>query len=239
MKIKSYSSTLCRSAKLIAFGLLFSHTAISQEVSIDLTHDPRTGSDWFIGTDGVYTSGPNIGQSFFEGSAQLFCFNRNAFNPDGDGEANPFEVVGAVDLFNLPGAATRGEALVHWIFDNYYATGAYTTIGTASIQGALWEIDRDYDGTVGSLSLDPDAPIAGVNTYPAAYRSIVDDMVANYGSIASDYRSDIYQITFLRNANPDRVIQDFVMLLPIPEPGSAALVGLAGVAALFRRRRSR
>lgn len=204
---------------------------------MNLTHDPRKEfSDWFLGTNGVYDSGPNEGQSLFTGTANLFCIKRNASNPAADGEINYYDIVGVDQIFDNAGAVSgKGEALIHWIFDTYYATDAFLVNGTGptAFQAALWEVDRDYNGTIESLDLTVG------HTYSESYRWMFEGLVDNYDSISSGYRSTNYQFTFLKDASASGNLQDLIMITPIPEPGSAALAGLAASVALLRRRRNR
>lgn len=194
-------------------------------------------SDYFRASNITYADGPNVGLSAFGGEGDLLCFNRARLNPI-IGDTHLYQQM-ETSYFFQAGGTEKGDAMVHWMIDNYYdaivTTGDYTDRNPLHL--ALWEVAHDYDGTVGSLDIySGDNNLSG-NRPDIDY--LVFDLIANYDSIASDYRSTLYNITYLEDFTSGNDYQSMLLVAPVPEPSTLLLCGIAGAFGLLNRRRKK
>ena len=229
--------------KLVAGVILSaSFSAQAQTVSIDIEQSHDFGADWFIGANIRYTDGANAGLPAFGGAGDLLCFNRQRWNPI-VGDTHQYEVR-TTDYFYKAGGMARGQALVHWLLDNYYHQMVTTDDygDRSAFHYALWEVAHDYDGTQSSLNL-----YAGENDFEEPRPDldyVLGDLLANYSLIDSGYRSSFYTVTYLEDMigvdpeSPSYTYQSMLLVAPIPEPSSMALIGLAGSLVFFFRKRA-
>lgn len=130
--------------------------------------------------------------------------------------------------------------MVHWLIDTYL--DPMITLNDFTHRSALvypfWEIARDFDGTVESLDLYAGGNTLSSNRPDLDY--IVADLVANFDLIPVNYRSSLYNVTFIEDiTNGFHDYQSMVLVTPIqvPEPAGVMLLGLSGVMMGLRRRR--
>lgn len=224
---------------LLAAALLAScFTVQAQTFTIDIGQVEDFTHDYFRATNISYADGPDVGLPALGGEGDLLCFNRARVNPI-IGDTHLYELR-ETSYFFQPGGLEKGEAMIHWMIDNYY--DAIVTTGDYSdrypLHLALWEVAHDYDGTVGSMDI-----YSGNNNLSGGPGSrpdvdyLVYDLIANYDSIASDYRSTLYNITYLEDISSGGDYQSMLLVTPIPEPSGAVLFGITGALALLRRRR--
>ena len=143
------------------------------------------------------------------------------------------------DLPKSPGVPSMGADAAQAIFDIFKSAGGAQLLPTASkslaaaFQLAVWEIVYDYDGNVGTSSLDTSGgafKVTGVNgTYASAVNSHLTSLLGAVGNGASG--DGIYGV-----ASCDA--QDQLVVVPLPAPAVLAGLGLGG-AFLVRRRMAR
>ena len=93
----------------------------------------------------------------------------------------------------------------------------------------MWEVSNDFDGTAASLSL-----AAGNLQGPSLSAEIVGNMASLFAA-AADTSGLMANIIGLGNANfQDQIIDPSAA---IPTPGALAMLGLAGLIGLRRRRK--
>lgn len=225
---------------LAAALLTFPSESHAQTFNIDIGQVEDFDHDYFRATSITYASGPNVGQSALGGEGDLLCFNRARSNPI-IGNTHLFEER-QTSYFFLAGGSEKGEAMINWMIDNYYDAMVTTQDYTDRypLHLALWEVAHDFDGTVGSLDI-----YSGENNLSGGPGSrpdidyLVYDLIANYDSISTSYRSSLYNITYLEDLTEGgEVYQSMLLVTPVPEPSSAILlVSALGFFTLLNRRR--
>ena len=148
-----------------------------------------------------------------------------------NGAAQQYEVV-AVSQVPNPGPGmgqARADAIARM-----FSIANGTQYGTnadfaAAFQIAVWEVSNDFDGTAASLSL-----AAGNLQGPSLSAEIVGNMASLFAA-AADTSGLMANIIGLGNANfQDQIIDPSAA---IPTPGALAMLGLAGLIGLRRRRK--
>lgn len=129
-------------------------------------------------------------------------------------------------------AAARTQAVLDAAVQHFATAsdGAATENQAAAFQILIWEIIYDYNPLVGISSINPTSGNLIVN------RANGDPLWNGVSSLISSFATAIgsesgsQQFLLLTNGNK----QD--QIVPVPAPGAVALIGLAGLAAIRRRR---
>jgi MYXO-CTERM domain-containing protein len=164
------------------------------------------------------------------GSWKSFCTELSQYIHV-DGAAQQYQVV-AVSQVPNPGPG-MGQARADAIARMFNAAngaqyGANSDLA-AAFQIAVWEVAIDYDGTVASLSL-----AAGNLQGPSLSAEIMGNMTSLLAA-AGDTSGLMANIIGLGNTNfQDQIIDPAAA---IPTPGALAMLGLAGIIGLRRRRK--
>lgn len=173
----------------------------------------------------------NSSTGLYNGSWISFCTELNQFIFIG-GAPQVYNFMAVSDLPN-PGAAmgvTRANAIARMYKSangTQYAAAASDL--AAAFQIAVWEISSDYDGTAASLNMS-------VGTMQAAgLSSAITTQLTTLFAAASSTTGAMSTLVGLGNATyQDQIIEAGSQ---IPTPGAVAMLGLAGVAGIGRRRR--
>lgn len=147
-----------------------------------------------------------------------------------NGAAQTYQVLPVSDL-PIPGAGmgtTRANAVARM-----FAAAAGTQYGTnadlaAAFQIAVWEITMDFDGTSGSIDIG--AGTFKGNSLTAAIQSNLTALFAAAGNLTGA------QSTVLGIGNSTYQDQLLDVSTFIPAPGAVALLGLAGLVGVRRRK---
>lgn len=164
----------------------------------------------------------------------VFCID-GATHWQGAGNTHQFTVEQTLD-FTVAQGADKALGLMNYVIENYWdtmlTTPAWGPRPGYAMNMILWEITQDYDGTLESL--DMLAGVGGLDENTAIYEAAIADLRANHDSIPSSYRSTKYNLQFLVDSDP--TYQDLLLISPVPEPSSMALLAIGGLALATRRR---
>ncbi len=133
-----------------------------------------------------------------------------------------------VSSFSATGFSTAVKENVARLFTGFYAD-IDTRDEAAAYQIALWELVTETDG---SMNLG-----SGIFSVASASTSVLG-LANSYLSGLSGFGTNGYNLTFFDSQNNSS--QNLVSVSPVPLPaaGGLLLAGLAGIAALRRRRKS-
>lgn len=185
-------------------------------VAVAITGGPEQGPVQYVSA-GQFT-GKLDGASF-----QTYCVELDqAFY---FGQTYTYDVRDPATYFS----AQKAEALSRF----FTATAGYVTDADTSgaVQAAIWEIIYEtggsFDMTGGSFEVTPDPNDPGA----IAAFSAVNGVLANLGSFAATFETDVLF---------NETSQNFIIVRGVPEPGTWALLfaGLGVVAAVGRRRQA-
>ncbi|MDY0748690.1 PEP-CTERM sorting domain-containing protein [Paucibacter sp. R3-3] len=182
------------------------------------------------------------GASAFGGSGTIVCIAPSTDFPDMN-SVHSYSIVDAASVISAkPAAAPKAQAVINWLFDNYYATDMLSATANSNsgygFNQALWEITTDFTGKASSLDSS-----SGSIFYNGSdsYLSIMSALKANFSSIPVSYTSTQYSLQFLSDS--DKKYQNMVLVTSpaaaVPEPASYALLAFGLIALYGLRKRSR
>lgn len=179
------------------------------------------------------------GSSAFGGSGTLVCIDPSTDFP----AANSLHSYDVVDLASViqakPAAAPKAQAMINWLFDNYYAADMLSPAANFNsgygFNQALWEITTDFTGSAGSLNSSTGSIYYNGSN---SYLTIMNALQANFASIPVSYTSSQYSLQFLSDGNQKYQNMVLVTAAPVPEPASYALLALGLIAIYGLRKRS-
>jgi len=179
------------------------------------------------------------GASAFGGSGTIICIDPSTDFP----EANSPHAYNIVDMASViraaPAAAPKAQAMVNWLFDNYYATDMLSPAANFNsgygFNQALWEVTTDFNGTAGSLNSSKGSIYYNGSN---SYLSIMSALQANFASIPDSYTSKQYSLQFLSDSNNTYQNMVLVTAAPVPEPATYALIALGLIAIYGLRKRA-
>ena len=179
------------------------------------------------------------GASAFGGSGTIICIDPSTDFPKLD-SSHSYNIVDMASVISAkPAAAPKAQAVINWLFDNYYSADMLSTTANFNsgygFNQALWEMTTDFDGTAGSLSSSKGSIFYNGSN---SYLSIMSALQANFASIPTSYTSTKFELQFLSDEN--KKYQNMVLITPspVPEPSSYALLAV-GLVAVYRFRRTR
>lgn len=220
------------SAAAVAVALAAATSAQASTINVTYQPDGVFGADNLYQNVNVSTAGPGV-----DGSVSAGMFHLTADNELGDFFAfcvdlvdylnNPQQMEYQPSLYSasvqseldLLFSAALGGDTMESVID--------TSVESAGLQVAIWEVTNEggggtYDLTSGNFSVSGNAAVQ------AQAQSYLDAM--------SGATAGLYNMTFMYSADH----QDLVTVAPVPLPASGLLIGagLAGLAAVRRRRKA-
>lgn len=206
-------------------------------------HEPKS---WF-NLDVITYSGTN---RIIPNTVDALCFDEGgdvplaetAPTPDVPSEVHSYQFADLESAFKADAGigATKGVALVHWLYDNYY-NSYFTTFeanGATAFQDILWELELDYNGDLSSVDIGGGAFIStSVNSFHSV---ILDNLTAwvNDPTYDESYRSNQFGLAYVIDTSTSFPSdQSLLVSWVIPEPTTGLLLGAVGTLALRRRRK--
>lgn len=141
-------------------------------------------------------------------------------------------------------------AMVNYVFDRYYGFWNESGLSSAQVKDRyygfheiLWEIQKDYDPSLGISSFNLSS---GAYTSFSSYaRNLISgDLSSAYSGLSSAYTSGKYELQVISGHNITKNgnlitwdVQPLIVVSQIPEPSQVTLCGLAGGLLMLRRRR--
>lgn len=205
----------------------FIATGKGQNVHIELNGN---GSDVFAGQlVHEFSNGTGIG-SLLAGQKVVFCSDLTQTTTS---SAATYQVVDVAFTPDPAMGAPRAQAiydLYHFAAGTQFDPNASNDYATA-FQLAIWEVAADYDANVGLASLNLgsgsfEATYTNGNSFNSAIMNHLNDLFGAIGTNAP--KKGLFAVT--NDFHQDQLVDG------IPAPGSIALLTLAGMVAMNRRR---
>lgn len=174
--------------------------------------------------------------------AFAFCIDHSAQFPGYNITRQYTLVDNFAPFMRTPAAEDKVTAMLHYTIDSFYVSmlrGDYGWDAGYGFSLAIWQLTRS-DGTQGSVAAAPNTwPERPASTYPL-YEAIMDNLYDNYDDISPDYRSDRYDIRYLKSPQ-GAGYQSMAIVTDkdneVPEPSSLALLLAGGIGLAARARR--
>lgn len=200
-------------------------------MNVRTTYNGHT-RDLFAGQLSHRISGATGAFASMNGNHLTFCSD---FTQTVTSSYRQYEIV---DVAELPGSSPMGDVKAAALRSLYASAGAHALQTTnndtfaAAFQVAVWEIVTDFNGTAGSLNLNSGTFRARKTNGQAFSGSMASTVASLLQAALVPAEGNIAMIGLLSDCNQDQILTGF----SVPAPGSLALLGLGGLAAVRRRR---
>lgn len=181
------------------------------------------GGSWDSQAVGLYAFEFSSGGVF--ATLPAFCFEpTQALSFGKQPEDTAGKTYSLVSLASDMTATTTQKNYVGRLWANAYATASTGTVGAAAFQAVLWELLQDSSPSFSSGNFR----LSGDHSFTSQVKSLAQQWMNN---LNSDSWTQSVPVYVLRSG----ASQD--LITSVPEPGTLALLAMAGLLALHRRRR--
>ena len=239
---------LCFAVAATAMATVTWATAEARVVTGTMTRDADYGASHGSPNTYTYTSSLTYTDGDKEAYRQgvpmyLMCMDVTTTEPT-SGSVYTYTTNAGGAVFHQNGGKSTGEAMINWLFDNFYNNYFTPTASSAHkriFQQAIWELGNDYAGTKASISgsagsAQPanDATQAVKDGYGVIYTALQNQV----GVITAGYRSNRFDINLFKST--DGTHQNMVAFAVAPIPAALPLLatGVIGLGGLAWRRKS-